>query len=118
MVRNDAYDIIHATNYAALCIAILRPSPITIEDAFELYERTPEDPRERKKDAWHRREVNHKERMQEMAGLRAAGWSWIEIGQALGLKAPQCYFSRHKYLLKNRLIDFGKLEGSVNGTII
>ena len=99
MIRNDTYNIIHTTNYAALCVAILRPSPVTVEDAFELYERTPGDPRERKRDAYRHSGVNHKERMQEMAALRAAGCSWSEIGQALGLKAPDCYFSRHKYLL-------------------
>ena len=38
MIRSEVHNIIHTANYAALCIAILRPAPITIEDAFELYE--------------------------------------------------------------------------------
>ena len=103
MVRSDTYNIIHATNYAALCIAILRPSPVTVEDAFDLYEG-----QGAAHGCW--RHVNHKERVSEMASLREEGYSWSEIGQALGLKAPQCYYSRYRHLLKNRLVDFGKVD--------
>lgn len=93
MIRSDTYDIIHATNYAALCIAILRPAPVTVEDAFELYEGAGTLIGSQKK-------VNHKERVLEMAALRKAGCTWAEVGAALGLQAPGCYFSRYRYLLQ------------------
>lgn len=91
MRRSDTYNIIHAANYAALCIAILRPEPTSVENAFCLYETG------RKQVIGQR--VNHRERLTEMAALREAGMSWEEIGLALGLKFPQCYFMRHKHLL-------------------
>ena len=92
MRRSDTLDIIHATNYGALCIAILRPAPTSVEDAFCLYETgLPQTGR------GHR--VNHVERIHEMAALKDAGMSWKDIGMALGLKAPECYFVRHKHLL-------------------
>lgn len=96
MQRSDTYDIIHAANYGALCIAILRPAPVTIEDAFELYESGTGELIGGKK------KIDHKERLLEMAALREAGCTWKEIGEALGLKAPMCYFSRHKYLIKGK----------------
>jgi hypothetical protein len=92
MRRSDTYNIIHAANYGALCIAILRPTPTSVEDAFSLYETG-------KAQACGGHRVNHAERLHEMAALREAGMSWEEIGLALGLKFPQCYFSNHKHLL-------------------
>ena len=93
MLRSDTYDIIHATNYAALCIAILRPSPVSVEDAFELYQGTGTLIGTQKR-------VNHKERLLEMAALRKAGFTWAEVGAALGLRAPGCYYSRYRHLLQ------------------
>ena len=92
MIRSDTNNIIHAANYAALCIAILKPTPVTIEDAFELYEGVGTLIGGRKR-------VNHRERLSEMMALREAGYTWKEVGIMLGLQAPACYFSRHKHLL-------------------
>jgi hypothetical protein len=92
MRRSNTYNIIHAANYGALCIAILRAAPTSVEDAFSLYETG-------KPQACVGHKVNHAERLHEMAALREAGMSWEEIGLALGLKFPQCYFMRHKHLL-------------------
>lgn len=92
MRRSDTLDIIHAANYGALCIAILRPAPTSVEDAFCLYETG-----KLQTSCGHR--VNHAERLHEMIVMRGDGWSWAEIGIALGLKSPQCYFVRHKHLL-------------------
>lgn len=92
MQRSDTYDIIHAANYAALCIAILRPAPTSVEDAFSLYESGKPEAR-----GGHR--LNHRERVTEIFAMREAGMSWPEIGAVLGLKAPNCYFSRNKHLL-------------------
>ena len=94
MKRCDTYNILHVTNYAALCIAILRPTPVTIEDAFDLYESGVG-----KLIGGHKK-IDHKERLHEMVSMREAGFTWPEIGGTLGLKAPMCYFSRHKYLLQ------------------
>jgi hypothetical protein len=93
MRRSDTYNIIHAANYAALCIAILRAAPTSIEDAFCLYETG------KPLSGPGNREVNHVERTCEMAAMRDAGMTWEDIGMALGLKAPHCYFSRHRHLL-------------------
>lgn len=93
MQRSDTYGIIHAANYAALCIAILRPAPTSIDDAFSLYETG------NPLTGPGRRMVNHVERTREMAAMRDAGMTWEDIGMALGLKAPHCYFSRHRHLL-------------------
>lgn len=92
MQRSDTYDIIHAANYAALCIAILRPAPTSVEDAFCLYENGHLEIGRAKK-------VNHKERVTEIFAMREVGMSWPEIGVVLGLKAPNCYFSRERHLL-------------------
>ena len=92
MRRSDTYNIIHAANYAALCIAILRPEPTSVENAFCLYETGRKQTREGQT-------VNHMERLTEMAALRKAGCSWAEISEMLNFKAPSCYFSRHKHLL-------------------
>ena len=91
MRRSDTYNIIHAANYAALCIAILRPEPTSVENAFSLYETG------RKQGPGQR--VDHHDRLTEMAALREAGCSWGEIAEMLNFKAPSCYFSRHKHLL-------------------
>jgi hypothetical protein len=101
MIRSDTHDIIHTINYAALCIAILRPTPVTVEDAFELYEGAGSLVGGRKK-------VNHQERVSEMAALREAGYAWREIGEMLGLQSPMCYFSRYKYLLQKDGDDDGR----------
>lgn len=92
MQRSDTYDIIHAANYAALCIAILRPAPTSVEDAFSLDESGKPEAR-----GGHR--LNHRERVTEIFAMREVGMSWPEIGAVLGLKAPSCYFSRNKHLL-------------------
>ena len=93
MRRSDTLDIIHAANYGALCIAILRAAPTSVEDAFSLYETG--NPLA----GPGRRMVNHVERTREMAAMRDAGMTWEDIGMALGLKAPSCYFCRHRHLL-------------------
>lgn len=93
MRRSDTLDIIHAANYGALCIAILRAAPTSIEDAFCLYETG-----KPQTSCGHR--VNHAERLHEMAAMRDEGMAWEDIGLVLGLKAPECYFVRHKHLLK------------------
>lgn len=92
MIRSDTYNIIHAANYAALCIAILRPEPTSVENAFSLYETG-------RKQSRGGNRVNHQERLTEMAALREAGCSWADISEMLNFKAPSCYFSRHKHLL-------------------
>lgn len=94
MIRSEVHNIIHTANYAALCIAILRPAPITIEDAFELYEGVGTL-------IGGQKNINHQERLSEMVALREAGYTWPEVGEMLGLKSPQCYFSRHKHLLQD-----------------
>lgn len=93
MRRSDTLDIIHAANYGALCIAILRAAPTSIEDAFCLYETG------KPLAGPGNRAVNHVERTREMAAMRDAGMTWEDIGMALGLKAPSSYFVRHKHLL-------------------
>lgn len=95
MIRNDTYNIIHTTNYAALCVAILRPSPVTVEDAFELYEG-----KGKLTGSGRGGKVDHKLRLQEMVYLRREGYTWPQIGQVMGLKAPDCYFSQHRHLLQ------------------
>ena len=92
MRRSDTYNIIHAANYAALCIAILRPAPTSVEDAFSLYESGKPEAR-----SGHR--LNHRERVTEIFAMREAEMSWTDIGAVLGLKAPNCYFSKKKHLL-------------------
>lgn len=92
MQQSDTYNIIHAANYAALCIAILRPEPTSVENAFCFYETGRKQTRESQT-------VNHMERLTEMAALRKAGCSWAEISEMLNFKAPSCYFSRHRHLL-------------------
>jgi hypothetical protein len=92
MQQSDTYNIIHAANYAALCIAILRLAPTSVEDAFCLYETG-----KPQTSCGHR--VNHAERLHEMAAMRDEGMTWEDIGMVLGLKAPECYFVRHKHLL-------------------
>ena len=94
MQRSDTYGIIHAANYAALCIAILRPAPTSVEDAFSLYESGKPEARVGR---GHR--LNHRERVTEIFAMRKTGMSWTDIGAVLGLKAPNCYFSRNKHLL-------------------
>lgn len=94
MQRSDTYGIIHAANYAALCIAILRPAPTSVEDAFSLYESGKPESRGG--------QLNHRERVTEIFAMREVGMSWPEIGAVLGLKAPNCYFSRNKHLLEVR----------------
>lgn len=93
MRRSDTLDIIHAPNYGALCIAILRPAPTSVEDAFSLYETG------KPLAGPGNRVVNHVERTREMAAMRDEGMTWEDIGIVLGLKAPECYFVRHKHLL-------------------
>ena len=80
MQRSDTYNIIHAANYAALCIAI------------SLYESG-------KPEARGGHQLNHRERVTEIFAMREVGMSWPEIGTVLGLKAPNSYFSRNKHLL-------------------
>lgn len=98
MKRNDVHDVLHVENYAALCIAICRAKPTSIEDAFTLYE----------DGSLHRRggrrnEGKGRQRIQEMINLRKAGCTWPEIGEMLGLKSPHSYFCHRRELVEEVL---------------
>ena len=97
MKRCDIYDVLHVENYAALCIAICRAESTNVEDAFLLYE----DGTLTKRCV----ERSAKERVREMLQLRAEGLTWPQIGEIVGLKAPQSYLCHRQHLIAEIAIE-------------
>ncbi len=71
---NKTEEIVHAYNICALVLAILYPRPLSAEEAFTKMDNPDKDLKTRTEDA-------------EM--LRAAGCSWKEISELLGMANPQ-----------------------------
>lgn len=93
MKRCDVYDVLHVANWGAFAIAVFRPIPTSVELAFKLYE-TGETSASGCRGHLHQELMV--ERVEAMESLHAAGYKWREIGQYLGIKYPECYYTRWK----------------------
>ena len=84
-------ETIHAYNICALILAILYPRPLSAEEAFTKMDNPDKDLKTRTEDA-------------EM--LRAAGCSWKEISELLGVANPQSTIIKaRKYRERNQKKD-------------